>query len=240
MSGARQPRPDRPSPAAAPVGRTDFVARDAVRDIPVPSRARRSYSRGAMLRRRWTVRLAKFLLPLGALALLAAIAFWPELQRNEDQARVAFRRMSQNVADAVRVVAPRYQGVDDENRPYNVTADSATQAGQDAPIALEKPKADLMLSGNEWVYLESDSGLYDKTRDMLDLRGNVTIFHDNGMTFRTEVAHVQMKEGRAEGDRPVAAQGSFGTITGDGFRIEDRGQDVFFTGNTHAMLEGSR
>ncbi|UPG71277.1 hypothetical protein MVG78_11810 [Roseomonas gilardii subsp. gilardii] len=78
----------------------------------LPSRARRHYSRGAMLRRRWSVRAAKFLLPLGALSLLAAIALWPEIDRTTDQARLSFRRIAQNAADTIRVVQPRYQGID--------------------------------------------------------------------------------------------------------------------------------
>ena len=41
-------------------------------------------------------------------------------------------------------------------------------------------------------------------------------------------------------DRPVAAQGSFGTLTGDGFILKDKGADITFTGNTHAMLEGNQ
>ena len=47
-------------------------------------------------------------------------------------------------------------------------------------------------------------------------------------------------EGGATGDRPVAAQGPFGTIVSEGFRLENRGQVVVFTGNAKAVLEGGR
>ena len=232
MSGAAgKPKPPPPVPGAG--------EREA-HEMLLPSRARRHYSRGAMLRRRWSVRAAKFLLPLGALSLLAAIALWPEIDRTTDQARLSFRRIAQNAADTIRVVQPRYQGVDSQNRPFNVTAADATQTAQDAPIMLEKPRADLMMSGGGWVLLESDSGRYDKAKDLLDLWGNVTLWNDNGTTLKTEVAHIQLKLGEAAGDRPVAAQGSFGTLTGDGFILKDKGADITFTGNTHAMLEGNQ
>ncbi|UFN47391.1 LPS export ABC transporter periplasmic protein LptC [Roseomonas sp. OT10] len=208
--------------------------------LPEPSRVRRRYSRGAMLRRRWLIRGVKWLLPLAALALLSAIALWPEFDRAEDRARLSFRRVTRDVAGSARVVSPRYQGIDEQGRPYNVTAATATQAVADSPIALEQPRADVLMSDGAWVLLESDRGVYDKAAARLDLEGNVTLWHDNGSTLRTEAAQIRIDQGRAEGDRPVAAQGPFGTLTADGFRLEDRGKVVVFTGNAHAMLEGSR
>ena len=41
-----------------------------------------------MARRRLVVRLSKWLLPTAALALLASIAMWPQLERARDQDRV--------------------------------------------------------------------------------------------------------------------------------------------------------
>jgi lipopolysaccharide export system protein LptC len=44
--------------------------------------------------------------------------------------------------------------------------------------------------------------------------------------------------GAAQGNQPVAAQGPFGTLTADGFRLTDRGQVVLFTGKARVVLEG--
>ena len=43
---------------------------------------------------------------------------------------------------------------------------------------------------------------------------------------------------RRRATTPVAAQGPFGTLTAEGFRLSDRGQVVVFTGNARAVLEG--
>ena len=72
----------------------------------------------------------------------------------------------------------------------------------------------------------------------LDLAGDVTIHHDNGMTLRTAEAAVEVEAGNASGDTPVAAQGPFGTLESEGFRLRDRGAVVVFTGRAHAVLEG--
>ncbi|MCW5774283.1 MAG: hypothetical protein KIT16_21755, partial [Rhodospirillaceae bacterium] len=41
---------------------------------------------------------------------------------------------------------------------------------------------------------------------------------------------------RAWGNRPVVAHGPKGTIESQGFRIEDKGQTIYFTGKTRVTL----
>ncbi|MBI0535331.1 LPS export ABC transporter periplasmic protein LptC [Roseomonas sp. KE2513] len=211
-----------------------------MRARPVPSRARRGYTRGAMLRRRFTVRFLKLLLPAAALALLSAIVLWPEFERTSENARLSFRRLSRTTPEAVRVVDPRYQGIDDQGRPFNVTAFIAAQPGSSNVVDLEAPRGDMTLTNGGWVLLDSKTGRLDREENILDLWGDVTIWQDDGTLIETQQARVDVKEGHAEGDSHVAAQGSFGTITGDGFRLRDRGAVVVFTGNARAVLEGRR
>lgn len=211
------------------------------RQRPIPSRARQGYTAGRLRRRRWTVRVLKIFMPAAALALLSVIALWPEIQGAEERARLSFRRIIQVTPDAVRVVSPRYQGLDESGRAFNVTA--ATAASEDSGqtvVDLVAPRGDMFLGGGSWVLAEGNTGRYDRPADRLDLRGDVKLWHDNGTLVTTEEARVDVKGGNAEGDRPVQAQGSFGTIAGDGFRLRDRGAVIVFTGNARAVLEGGR
>jgi lipopolysaccharide export system protein LptC len=217
------------------------VARAApVRRLLPPSRERDSLSAAQLARRRWAVRLAKLLLPGLAVLLLAMIVLWPELERTEERSRIAFRRSVQQRAEALRVSAPRYQGVDELNRPFTVTATEAQQAGSEEILDLTEPRADILMTDGSWVYIQSETGRYDRPRDHLDLNGAVTIFHDNGTMMHTAEAAVDLGRGTAAGDRPVAAQGPFGTLTSDGFRLSERGAVVLFTGRARAVLEGGR
>lgn len=205
-----------------------------------PSRMRRLPSPGALARRRLFVAIAKRVLPVAAVALLATIALWPEIDSTAERSRLSFRRVLQVRPEALRIIEPRYQGVDEQNRPYNLTAAVAIQAGNDDVVQLEQPRADLLLSDGAWVYLEAREGRYDKRRNWLDLAGQVTVLHDDGTQFVTERAAVDMVAGNAAGDDPVAAQGPFGTLTAEGFRLQDRGQVVIFTGRARTVLEGAR
>lgn len=184
------------------------------------------------------LRAAKLALPLLAAGLFALIVFWPDIEGREG--RLSFRRGPALTPEALQVVAPRYQGVDEQNRPYTVTARIARMpsVAEGSVVLLTEPKADILLGDGAWIYAESRDGRYDRSAQRLDLEGDVTIFHDNGAMFRTEQAQVLLQEGKASGERPTLAQGPFGTIHAEGFELFDRGAVVIFTGRARAVLEG--
>lgn len=231
MSTREDPRPPPPLPlrVAGPV---------VPRRMLAPSRGRWTPSAAQIARRRLAVRLAKWLFPILGVGLLVGIAVWPELDRMEDRARVSFRRVIQAQPDAVRLVEPRYQGLDEQNRPFTVTADIAAQTEAADIVDLTQPRADILLTDGSWVLLESREGRFDKARSRLGLQGDVTLWQDGGNLLVTEAAEVLLNEGAASGDRPVAAQGPFGTLVSEGFRLTERGQVVVFTGRARAVLEG--
>lgn len=211
----------------------------AARRMITPSRARQAMSAGALARHRFLVQFAKWLLPAAALSLLGLMVLWPELDRSEDRGRLAFRRVTQASPETARVINPRYQGLDEAGRPFNVTASVAAQRATGALVDLEQPRADLLMGENAWVLLEAEKGVHDRETNSIDLEGNVTLWHDNGTTMRTESAAIDMKGGNAHGEKPVAAQGPFGTLTSEGFDLLDRGRVVVFTGKARAVLEGN-
>jgi lipopolysaccharide export system protein LptC len=204
------------------------------------SRERRGLSRGQLARRRFAVRWTKRLLPALALTLLAAVVFWPEIDGGDDHSRMSFRRTDQPRAEALRVMDPRYQGVDDLNRPFTITAAAAQQPGSEQVLDLDEPRADMTLSDGAWVFVQARQGRFDRPANHLDLSGEVTIYHDSGIMLRTDSAAVQIDAGSASGDAPVAIQGGFGTLTAEGFRLTEGGEVILFTGRAHAVLEGGR
>jgi len=225
------PDPAAPSPSAPVL---------ASRRMIEPSRARRSPTTGEMARRRIMLAVIRRALPIAACLLLAAIVLWPEFNRTEERVRVQISLAAQVAPESMRVAQPRYRGLDEQGRPYNVTADTATQAGASQNILdLVNPRADQFLGEGAWVILESRDGRFDRAANRLDLAGDVTLWHDNGTRMRTDQALIRMNAGYAEGDAPVAAQGPFGTLTSEGFRIIDRGQVVIFTGHAHTVLESA-
>jgi len=204
--------------------------------VLTPSRQRRVPSPEQMIRRQRLVQAMKALLPLMAVSVLALLLFWPDIEGRDG--RLSFRRGPSLVPESLQLVAPRFQGVDELNRPYTVTARVARQPGQEEIMLMEFPRADILLNDGAWVYVESDHGRYNKPARLLDMVGNVQIYHADGTLFRTEAAAVQIDAGTAQSDRPTKVQGSFGTIESEGFEMFDRGQVIIFTGRARAILEG--
>jgi lipopolysaccharide export system protein LptC len=101
-------------------------------------------------------------------------------------------------------------------------------------MQLEAPKADITLAGGAWVAVTADSGLYDRDAGNLKLTGAVDLFHDAGYQFRTTEATIDLNTGDAEGAKPVQAQGPFGELSAEGFKMIDEGRTVFFEG--HAKM----
>lgn len=219
------------------VRRTDFleVGQDRRRAL-TPSRARQVPRAEQIARRQRLVAAMKLLMPLLAAGMLALMVFWPDIEGGNG--RLSFRRGPALVPEALQLVAPRFQGVDELNRPYTVTARLARQPGQAEVLLMDLPRADILLTDGGWVYVEGDRGRYDRAARHLDLEGNVQVYHDNGMLFQTEAATVQVDAGVARGERPTQAQGSFGTIESEGFEMLDRGAVMIFTGRARAILEG--
>jgi lipopolysaccharide export system protein LptC len=183
------------------------------------------------------VALMKLLLPAVAVGLVMLVAAWPKIEASLDRLKVALPRLDLSEARDLRMVNARFSGVDKQNRPFTVIAETARQnPSKDDIVALEGPKADITLQSGAWVAVTSDTGVYQQQSQVLDLFGSVHLFHDRGVEFVTDTARVFMNESRAEGDDPIAGQGAFGELSAEGFRILDKGDRVVFTGKARLLL----
>jgi lipopolysaccharide export system protein LptC len=179
----------------------------------------------------------KVLLPALATAMVLLVIAWPQISPNEDRFRIGISSISLEEAESLSMLNPRFDGIDERNRPYSVTADLAVQDKRnDDLVDLELPKADMSMDDGTWVAVMAKSGRYDRKAETVDLTGDVVMFHDEGFEVKTDYARVDLNSGVAEGDHPVQAQGPGGSLESEGFRVEDRGERIFFTGKAHMVM----
>ena len=156
----------RPSPGAArrwparPCRRPTGAAHAAAAVAPAPC----ADPAGALARRRVAVRPPRGCCRCWRLGLLAAIAFWPELERQATARRVTFRRVIEPRPEALRVVNPHYRGVDEQGRPYTITAAVAQQRGAEEILDLTEPRADILLNDGAWVLPANADGAATTSR----------------------------------------------------------------------------
>jgi lipopolysaccharide export system protein LptC len=187
------------------------------------------------------VTLLKRLLPVIGVALLALVAIWPRLVPLLESVRFGFPVIDLREAHQLRMLNPRYAGVDRENRPYVVTSAIGRQASnRDDLMSLERPRAEMTLHNGALVVVTAATAMYQSQTQLLDLFGDVNLVHENGTRFVTNTAHVDVAADRAEGNDPVTGHGPSGDITAQGFRVLDKGNTIVFTGNSNLLLKGTK
>src|SRR6185312_8039549 len=183
------------------------------------------------------VNLAKRIFPAIALLLLALVAAWPRLQDALERVRFTPPQLDLREAQDVRMVEARYTGVDRQHRPFVITANVARQdPSANDIVAHEQPKGDMTTASGTAIQITARTGIYQQQTQLLDLFGDVQMHQDKGNVFRTGSAHINMADGTAEGHEPIEGEGPFGHISGQGFRVLDRGDVIVFTGQTHLEL----
>jgi lipopolysaccharide export system protein LptC len=214
--------------------------------VPAPVRlpraaARQWRSRGAADRHSQRIALLKRVLPALGVALLLLVAAWPRLAPLLDSVRLGFPAIDLREARELKMLDPRYAGIDRLNRPYLVTAAVGRQVSNRSDLmSLERPRAVMTVHGGAKAVLSAATGIYQSQSQLLDLFGDVTLTHQNGARFVTNRAHADFSTNTAEGHEPIEGHGPSGDIWGQGFRILDKGDTIVFTGRSHLLLKGAR
>src|SRR5215510_7321296 len=167
-----------------------------------------------------SVRVLKVALPLVVLATVGSVSYWWLESRGTMIDPTALQQMPGTGTSNAQVTVQdvKYDGKDDKGRPFTITAAAASHKdGDDRHIALKKPMADLVLNSGSYVALTAKDGLLDRNTDIITLDGDVTLFHDNGLSFQTSSATIHLKDKTAEGDQPVEGQNGKGELTSEGF-----------------------
>ncbi|MGD9616341.1 MAG: LPS export ABC transporter periplasmic protein LptC [Alphaproteobacteria bacterium] len=184
--------------------------------------------------------LLRRVLPATGVLLLLLIAMWPRLVPLWERMRVGFPAIDLRDARELRMINPRYTGIDREGRPFVVIAASARQIPdrQDL-VSLQAPVAEIALRSGAQVRASAISAVYQSQASVIDLFGEVTVTHQDGTRFVTQTARVDAAQNAAEGDDPVAGHGPAGAIKAQGFRLINKGETIIFTGRAEMTLKSA-
>jgi lipopolysaccharide export system protein LptC len=187
--------------------------------------------------RGFSVRALKVLLPLVMVVTVSYLVYWWFESRGQVVDPQVITNVPSDEKAPVTVNDVKFDGKDKKGRPYSITADSASHAdGDDRHITLKKPMADIVMASGAYVALTADDGLLDRDADIVTLNGDVTLFHDNGLSFQTPSATIHLKDKTAEGNDPVEGQNGDGELTSQGFRVLDDGDTIVFTGKAYMKI----
>jgi lipopolysaccharide export system protein LptC len=186
-----------------------------------------------------SVRMLKVALPLIVCVTLGYVGYWWLQARGTIVDPALMQGVPKEDAEKAEVTVNdvQYDGVDDKGRPFSITAESASHVdGDDRHISLKKPMADIVMSSGSYVALRANDGLLDRDADIITLTGDVTLFHDNGLSFQTESATIDLDAKTAEGNATVEGQNGDGELVSEGFRVRDDGDTIVFTGKAYMKI----
>src|SRR3546814_20149094 len=129
---------------------------------------------------------------------MSVVVRWSEF---EGEAPVpASTAIVQNQDCTVRMLNPRYFGMDEREQPFSIVARSADQApGNENIVELNRPEAEITLKGGDWLALNADTGRYDRATNRIRLSGEVLLFRADGFSAETSCAHIDPTGAHAGG-----------------------------------------
>jgi len=180
----------------------------------------------------------KLLLPAVAIGLVSLLFLWPQIKVTDTRFSVNFRNVQNSDPKELNMINARFIGTDSKNQPFSITADMAKNMKiGGTTIELEMPKADVGIDNGSWLAVMAENGIYNQKAQTLNLVGSVNLFHDSGYEFNTEKTTIDLAKGTAISDTKIHAQGPFGNLTAEGFRIEKKSNQFYFTGKSKLIIK---
>lgn len=182
---------------------------------------------------------SKMFLGIAASALILSVIIVPVVNKQNEGVRLVFSTIKEKNAALPIMKNPHFQGVDEKNQPYNVTATSAIQQSEDV-ILLNEVKGDMFVKDGTWLGVSAKSGALNMKQKNMQLNGNVTLNHEQGYEFVTDEVRVNIAKQVAEGDKPIHGKSEIGILDAAGFRIEERGKKLYFKGPVRMKMNMSK
>ena len=209
---------------AGNAGRIDFLT--GQRDVKAFSKAINHSSR---------VRLLRVLFPATAILMILGIGgayYWKSM----GNPTLTVQSTSFDNGNMV-MKNPIIKGVDEENRPYELTAKEAIQSANElTKIELLEINAIVPMEGSSFAKITAGNGFYDSKAKTLLLSGEVDILSDDGMRIILQDADIDIGAGNMFTNNPVIMSSPQARIRADSVAIENNGDSIIFNKNVKMTL----
>lgn len=192
---------------------------------------------GSMARYTRFVLFGKWFLAFVALGLALTLIALPLGQSDKNGFRLTLSGNNTPENAPPQMVNPRFQGVDEKNQPYTVTAKSAAQADANT-VVLTELNADISLKDTSWLAVMAESGTFRLDSKQLILIGKVQLFYDQGYELNTDRVEVNVPAKTATSRNATTGSGPLGTLAAAGFDAEAASSSIRFLGPVKVTIYG--
>ncbi len=124
---------------------------------------------------------------------------------------------------------PKLEGFTKDGRPYSMLAGRAVQDfEQQGVINLEGIDAKMPVDKDNWARVQTDSGVFNRNDNTLDVTTDITVTTDDGMIAKLKSAFLDINNGNLKTSQPVNIQANGSTITAGSMAILENGRRIIF------------
>jgi lipopolysaccharide export system protein LptC len=137
----------------------------------------------------------------------------------------------------IKMGSPRYAGYTSDNRPYEVTAQAASQdITKPDLIDLEDIWAKVEMQDKSTLVMTARTGHYNSKTDRLILSDEIHLNTSTGHTALLQDATIEIKKGSVVSENPVELAFLRGTLNANRLQIDDQGAVIRFGGGVTMNL----
>lgn len=182
------------------------------------------------------VRKLRWILPVAAAGILAALMVWPKIEIELSEKRFEpvkiDRATLEKAAHENRLTDATFSSLDSAGRPFSILA---AQAVQDSVypdrITLDTPRGTLTLGPGDDLSAHAESGLYLQKDQILNLAGGVVITRSDGTVMNAPTMIVNLLTHDAHTRDAVSIKGPQGTLSAaSGMLMREDGAVTIFGG----------
>lgn len=180
----------------------------------------------------------KLVLPLTIIGIIGLLIIWPQISHvqtvplNQDDLKALQSAEREN-----SLLRPVFNTLDDQGRPFSITAESARQSREaEETIFLTAPKAEIQDNQAAIYYLEAQSGIYDQNEKILTLGDGVSLRDTDNNVLTTDKLITIITQNRAQSEGPATLTTNQGKIEGQSVIIDHQNQTTVFQGPAKAVI----
>jgi lipopolysaccharide export system protein LptC len=214
-------------------------------DAPQPPRLRnlgaapsRRYHAATHERYSAFVRAARLALPVAALVIVGIVIAKLSSDPHQSLNPVAtMPKDEKTIPGQTAMTEAKYEGIDQQGRPYTVTAKSAAR-DMKAPesVLLTAPGATLQVDDSRTVAMQAAAGVFDAKNSQLRLYDGVRVSDNTGYEMDLRDIDIDIKARHAVTQSPVSGKGPLGTLDAAGMDVQDGGAMIVFKGPATMQL----
>ncbi|MDR6953992.1 lipopolysaccharide export system protein LptC [Ancylobacter sp. 3268] len=138
----------------------------------------------------------------------------------------------------IKMEFPKLNGFTEDNRGYNLTAESASQdLTTPNRIDLDMINARIELAEQGWAKLTARVGSYDTKTQDIHLGEGVTFATNAGYAGKLQDAAISMRDGRLVSEHPVELTSTDARLTADRMEVTQKDARALFTGNVTLVFK---